>query len=77
MEDITVGNNELKVVYGKNQKTVKLTIEQSQEDWQIQLAFPSQKYRDWKLNGQKINPKKVGNFDVFEGKGRKMELECQ
>jgi glycogen debranching enzyme len=75
LEDITVGDNELKVVYGKNQKTVKLTIEQSQEDWQLQLAFPTQKYRIWKLNGKKTNPKKVGNFELLEAKGGKMELE--
>ncbi len=77
LDYITIGDNQLKVAYQKNDKTVKLSIEQNKEDWQIQLAFPSQKYRIWKLNGQKINPKKVGNFDVFEGKGRKMELECQ
>lgn len=77
LENITVGDNQLKVTYEKTQKTLKLTIEQSQEDWQIQLAFPALKYRGWKINGQNISPKKVGNFELYEVKGGKMELELE
>jgi glycogen debranching enzyme len=77
LENVTVGNNQLKVIYDKNQKTIKLTIEQSQEDWQLQLAFPANKYRVWKLNGQPVTPKKAGNFDVLEAKGGKIELAVE
>lgn len=77
LENLTVGNNQLKVIYEKNQKTVKLTIEQSQKDWQIQLAFPAQKYGVWKLNGQPMTPKKAGSFNILEAKGAKMELELE
>lgn len=75
LENITVGDNQLKLVYQKKQNTLTLSLEQTKENWQIQWAFPTQKYRSWKLNGQKITPQKVGNFDVFEAKGGKMELE--
>jgi glycogen debranching enzyme len=75
LENITVGDNQLKVVYQQKQNIVTLNLEQSKENWQIQWAFPAQKYRSWKLNGKKITPQKVGNFDVLEAKGGKMELE--
>jgi glycogen debranching enzyme len=75
MDNLKVGENELKMNYRKSSDRLHIALQQSKEDWQVQWAFPVGKYRSWKLNGQKITPKKVGNVEVLETSGGKMDLE--
>lgn len=77
LNNLTVGNNQLKIDYSNTKKTVKIRLEQSHENWQIQWAFPAQKYKRWQLNGKQITPQKNGDYEVFETKGSKQELVLQ
>ncbi|MEZ4902751.1 MAG: hypothetical protein R2822_13850 [Spirosomataceae bacterium] len=65
LKDITVGNNRLDVQYNYMEGALKMNIAQTQSDWQIQWAFPHQKYKSWQINGKEGVSKTNRRFRCF------------
>ncbi|MEL6649182.1 MAG: glycogen debranching protein [Bacteroidota bacterium] len=74
LEEVLIGDNTLSLSYQKGEAGAEWTIEQSDPSWEIVLAFPVGKYKNWKINGEAALPLVENGFEVMRLEGEKINL---
>jgi hypothetical protein len=75
LENVQAGDNSVSVFYEQSSGAVKLSINQTQADWKITVAFPKDQYRNWQVNGEKVAPVAEDKYAVAAVSGSKIVLE--
>ena len=76
LENVIIGDNQLNVSYTQQKEGLQLQISQTQS-WTLELAFPTGKYTQWKLNGEVLEPRTEGELMIVDTNENKISLEVK
>ncbi|MEO6287604.1 MAG: glycogen debranching protein [Dyadobacter sp.] len=74
LENVAAGDNELDITYKGSSNSETWEITQTKANWKILIAFPSGTFKNWRINGKNVEPKKEGAFEVVEVSGKNVSL---
>lgn len=74
LENVEAGINELDIVFSRNANSESWEIAQTKENWKVRAAFPAGKFKNWRINGKSIMPKKEGVFDIVDVSGKSISV---
>jgi glycogen debranching enzyme len=64
LRQLPVGNNEIGMIYERQEDGLQLTLTQRRRDWTLRVALPAGKYTTWTVDGNPVAPVEEGAFDV-------------
>jgi glycogen debranching enzyme len=64
LRQLPVGDNEIGMIYERQETGVRLTLTQLRRDWTLRVAFPAQEYATWTVDGAVVTPSREGAYDV-------------
>ncbi|MGB3777821.1 MAG: glycogen debranching protein [Tunicatimonas sp.] len=76
VENVRVGDNHLDVAIERSAERFRLTVNQAQPDWTIEVALPTGKFRQWRVNGQPVTTQREDGFDMGRFQGESLVLEA-
>ena len=76
LENVIIGDNQLNVSYTQQKEGLQLQISQTQS-WTLELAFPTGKYTQWKLNGEELEHRTEGELMIEDTNENKISLEVK
>jgi glycogen debranching enzyme len=74
LENVSAGSNELDIAFRRYANSESWEITQTKANWKILIAFPSGKFKNWRINGKNVETKKQGAFELVEVSGKNVSL---
>lgn len=74
IENLIIADNQLSMNFQRNADHTKITLDQTQADWKLILAFPKGKFASWRVNGKTITPKVIGEMEQVEVDGAQVTI---
>lgn len=74
LENVHIAKNRLSVEFSRTTAYREIILNQTEPDWMLTIAFPGGTFKNWEVNGKKVSPKRVGNFDEVQVSGIRATL---
>ena len=74
LENVHIAKNRLSVEFSQTSAYREIILDQTEPDWTLTVAFPQGTFKSWEVNGKKVSPKRVGNFDEVQVSGIRATL---